>query len=244
MKRNVNLTNCTTFSLAWLLSWSLAAFFATPFVTALAGEDEVIVGHSGSGQLKVEVGFEAPLGLEVSVFPGFPGYATGEVGFHSAPFDEPAEDLFQLSSGADLRFILVAKDAGMEVLNDHGSAFMQVGETFYLGIAPFDEHPLWDLVSGTPGNSYSLTLKIRDVNGVYTESDPFVLSFTPNPPVMSIQPAAPGFVTVSWAPATSGFVLQMASGLNPSSWTNAPSGSTNPVTVATSPGAMFFRVRR
>src|SRR6516165_8353865 len=75
--------------------------------------DEIVVGHGAAGQLKVEIGFEQPLGLPVSVFPGSPGYATGEAGFHSAAIDEPANDFFQLSPTADFRLILLAKDAGM-----------------------------------------------------------------------------------------------------------------------------------
>jgi hypothetical protein len=207
-------------------------------------EDEMNVGHSAAGQLKVQVDFEQPLGLPVSVFPGSPGYATGEVGFHSAPSDDPANDFFQLSPAPDLRFILVAKDPEIEVWNDHGSAYMAVGESFFCGTAPFDTHPLWNLVSGRPGVSYSLTLKLHDVNGVYSDSDPIVLTFTPEPPLLAIKPAAPGFVTISWEPATPGLVLQFSPALLPAAWTNAPSGATNPVTFKISTPARFYRLNK
>lgn len=47
-----------------------------------------------------------------------------------------------------------------------------------MGVSPFDTHPVWNLVKGTPGNAYSLTLKFRDLDGVYPDSAPFVVSFT------------------------------------------------------------------
>ena len=202
------------------------------------------IGRSASGQLKVKVEFIQPLGLEVSTIPGFPGYATGDVGFHSAAPDEPADDFFELSPLADIRFILLAKEPGMEVWNDTGSAPMRLGESFYMGTAAFDTHPIWDIVSGIPGQTYSLTLGIHDVNGVHLDSEPLVLQFTPTPPVLSITPAAPGFATISWTPATSGFVLQSSTTLPGGVWTDAPSGETNGVTIALSAPARFYRLRR
>jgi hypothetical protein len=205
-------------------------------------EEEIHVGRNMSGQLKVEVGFSL-LGLEASVFPGVSGYATGAAGIHSADFDEPGNDFFQLSPAADSRFVLLAKDAGMEVWNDTFTGFMAVGDNFFIGQAPFDTHPIWNIVNGTPGKSYSLTLKVRDLNGIYTESEPFTLSFTPTPPVLTISNASPGFVTISWTPDTRGFVLQSTSALLPAAWSNAPSGPTNPITLPTSETAQFYQVR-
>lgn len=213
---------------------------ATSFVAP--AEDEMVIGRDSLGQLKVQVGFEQPLGLPVSAFPGWPGYATGEVGFHSAAFDEPTNDFYQLSAASDLRFILLAKDHGMEVLNDHGSAYMNVGESFFIGSPAFDTHPLWDLVTGQIGGAYSLTLQIHDVNGIYSDSDPVVLSFTPAPPLLTIQKTAPGFVTVSWSPTAPGLVLQFSPTLNSPSWTNAPSGTNNPATLPATLSAGFFRL--
>jgi hypothetical protein len=212
--------------------------------SAQADEEEMIVGRNVAGKLKVDVTFAQPLGLPVSIFPGITGYATGEVGLHSAASDDPTNDFFQLSSAVDLRLILLSKDPGMEVWNDHGSAYMEPGEAFFIGAPAFDTHPVWDLVGGTPGMSYSMTLKVIDLNGVYTESEPFVVSFTPNPPILTITPAAPGFVTLSWTPATAGLVLQVAPALEASTWTNAPSNGTTPITLPTSSGAQFFRVSR
>jgi hypothetical protein len=210
----------------------------------VSAEVEIEVGHNTANQLVVQIGFNQPLGLPVSVFPGWPGFATGEVGLHSAAADDPAGDFFQLSPAADFRFMLVSKDPGMEVLNDHGSAYMSIGESFFIGTAPFDTHPLWNITNGIAGSPYSITIKVHDLNGVYSDSAPVTMIFTPDPPVLSIIKAAPGFVTLSWAPPTPGFVLQSALAVMPLVWSNAPSGTTNPATIRLGSSAKLFRVKR
>jgi hypothetical protein len=66
-----------------------------------------------------------------------------------------------------------------------------------------------------------------------------------NLPELRMAPCAPGFATLSWAPATSsGFVLQYADRLAPSNWAGAPSGAMNPVTISTTNAARFYRVSR
>jgi len=223
-------------------SWLLTALVAASALRA-AAEDDLLVGRNAAGQLKLEIGFAQPFRL-ATIFPGVPGYATGEIGFHSAAFDDPDHDFFQLSPMADFRFVLLAKDPGIEVWNDHGSGFLAVGESFFMGTAPFDTHPFWNIVNGQPGRVYSLKLTVHDVNNLYADSLPFVLSFTPAPPVIAIATAAPGLVTLSWTPATPGFVLQFAPALWPAAWTNAPTGATNPITLPSpSPGG-FYRVGR
>ena len=143
----------------------------------LAHEQAIIVGSSESGQLKVHADFEQPVILPVSVFPGITGYAFGELGIHSAAADEPDEDLFTLSSAASLQFILLAKDPGAEVWNDHGSAYLPVGGTFFVGEPIFDTHPVWNIPNIRQINPRSLTLMFHDMNGIYDDSDPVTLSF-------------------------------------------------------------------
>jgi hypothetical protein len=65
---------------------------------------------------------------------------------------------------------------------------------------------------------------------------------TPGAPVLTITPATPGFATVSWSPATPGFVLQETWSLTPGTWTNAPSGTSNPATVPATLPARFYRL--
>lgn len=66
-----------------------------------------------------------------------------------------------------------------------------------------------------------------------------VIALTPK---LSIAATVPGTVTLSWTPNTPGFILQETLSLSPASWTNSPSGSTNPVTLPVVPPAKFFRL--
>src|SRR5437660_440838 len=50
-------------------------------------------------------------------------------------------------------------------------------------------------------------------------------------PTLTIVPAAAGQATISWVPATPGFVLQETWSLSPANWTNSPSGPSNAVLV-------------
>jgi len=63
-----------------------------------------------------------------------------------------------------------------------------------------------------------------------------------NAPTLTIVPATPGNATISWTPNTPGFVLQQTALLNPSDWTNAPSGATNPVVVPAALPTRFYRL--
>jgi hypothetical protein len=67
---------------------------------------------------------------------------------------------------------------------------------------------------------------------------------TSNAPTLFIAPGVPGFATISWVPPTPGFVLQVSPAISPASWTNAPSGATNPVTVPASLPARFYRLHK
>ena len=67
-----------------------------PVASQARAEEEILAGRNAAGQLRIEVGYAQPLALPVSVFPGIPGYATGELGFHSTIIDDPANDFFQL----------------------------------------------------------------------------------------------------------------------------------------------------
>ena len=188
-------------------------------------ETVILVGHNTAGELIVDSDFPQPVVLPASIYPGISGYATGELGLHSTVLDDPTEDLFQLSTATDFRMILLAKDSGMEVWNDSGSGYMATNELFYVGPSPFDTHPVWNLVNGISGHAYSLTLKLRDLNGVYPDSAPFVLSFTPEQIryPLSIKPIDSLHSMVSWPTNATGLELQSSASLA-ADWSTVTNG--------------------
>lgn len=67
---------------------------------------------------------------------------------------------------------------------------------------------------------------------------------TPGAPTLVITRGAPGFATISWSPATPGFVLQQSDSLTTPNWFNAPSGAANPTTVPATLPSKFYRLRK
>jgi hypothetical protein len=62
-------------------------------------------------------------------------------------------------------------------------------------------------------------------------------------PFLSITQVAPGWTRISWTPTNApGFVLQVTPSLRPTTWSNAPSGASNPVLVPTPVPATFYRL--
>jgi hypothetical protein len=67
---------------------------------------------------------------------------------------------------------------------------------------------------------------------------------TPGAPLLSIVPAGPGQATISWLPATPGFVLQENLSLTTTNWVNSPSGATNPILVPAALPTKFYRLHK
>jgi hypothetical protein len=237
-------------SLRNIVCLTLAMVVELCVVRGLA-EEEILAGRSAGGQLKVNIDFIQPLVLEASVFPGISGYATGELGFHSTILDDATNDFFQLSTAADFRFILLAKDAGMEVWNDTGSGYMGTNDTFFIGPAPFDTHPIWNIVNGTPGNAYSLILKLHDVNGIYPDSLPFTLSFTPVQILhrINLEQVDPLHAVLSCTANATGWDLESAASVTATNWvlvTNVPviAGTNFSLRITTVETQQFFRLHK
>jgi hypothetical protein len=226
-----------------------ATLIAAMMALAANGEEEILVGRNATNQIEVQVGFVEPMALPASVFPGISGYATGELGLHSNSLNDTNNDFFPLSTAADFRFILLAKDPGMEVWNDTGSGYMAVGEMFYVGQPPFDTHPIWNLVAGTSANTYSLTLEMRDLNGIYPDSAPFTLSFTAVPYEITIQQVDPAHVSLLWTTNVHGWNLATAPAPDATNWmviTNTPAivGTNYSLSIATADSQQFFRLHQ
>jgi Tol biopolymer transport system component len=62
------------------------------------------------------------------------------------------------------------------------------------------------------------------------------------PPTLTIVSASAGQATVSWTPATPGFVLQESPSLAPATWTNSASGAQDPVTISENNTTKFYRL--
>ena len=67
---------------------------------------------------------------------------------------------------------------------------------------------------------------------------------TPGAPTLVITLGAAGFASISWSPATPGFVLQQSDSLTNPNWSNAPSGAANPVTVPAALPSRFYRLHK
>jgi hypothetical protein len=168
-----------SFPVRSICSLVLASLAISQRSLARAEELELECGRTAAGQIKVILDFSQPILLPVSIYPGVPGYARADVGVHSTILDEPEEDFFQFSPDANFELILLAKSRGMELWNDHGSGFLPVGGKFFVGPSPFDTHPLWNIPNIRQIGSLALSLKLHDMNGIYSDSDPITLSFKP-----------------------------------------------------------------
>ena len=67
---------------------------------------------------------------------------------------------------------------------------------------------------------------------------------TPGAPLLSIVPTGPGQATISWSPATPGFVLQENLSLTTTNWVDSPSGATNPIIVPATLPTKFYRLQK
>lgn len=115
----------------------------------------------------------------------------------------------------------------------------------------------WSTIDGGGGTSsgggYSVsgTIGQSDAGGPMTNGQysvtggfwamPTAVQVT-NAPTLTISPATPGSILISWTPTTTGFVLQEALSLAPTNWVNSASGATNPVVVPAALPAKFYRL--
>ena len=98
-------------------------------------------------------------------------------------------------------------------------------------------------LSGTIGQPDAGTLS----GGSYTLEGGFwpgiIVPSTGEAPTLFIQQSGVN-VIISWSPGTPGFSLEQSSTLLPLSWGAAPSGGTNPATIAVGSGPTFYRLKK
>ena len=103
-------------------------------------------------------------------------------------------------------------------------------------------------VGGTLGQPDAGTLSGTNASGqTFTLVGGFwgvVAVQTPGAPTLHLTNAAPGFATLWWTPPTPGYVLQETPSLTPATWTNAPSGTNNPVSVPAGRPMKFYRLQK
>jgi hypothetical protein len=115
----------------------------------------------------------------------------------------------------------------------------------------------WSKIAGgggtSTGGSFALsgTVGQPDAGGLLTNTQSSVRGGfwilpqavpTLGAPTLTIVPAGSGQATLSWSPATPGFILQETPSLTPPNWTDSPTGAANPVTVPAVQPAKFYRL--
>jgi T5SS/PEP-CTERM-associated repeat protein len=133
------------------------------------------------------------------------------------------------------RAYLKASNAnGGNQINDFGDQFGGAvalsGNTVVVGAAGEDSNAI-----GVDGNQNDNSASLA--GAAYIFEPPLLLA-----PVLTILGNGPNQVTLSWTPPTSGFVLQESLTLAPLSWSNSPSGQTNPITLPAIEESRFFRL--
>jgi hypothetical protein len=179
-----------TQSVVGVALFAIAAIVARPASSA-AHEVVLDVGRSAAGQIKIRADLSHPLPLGPSIFPGIPGFASGEPAFHSIFVDDPANDLFQPALSSNFQFVITAADPGIGIYTPSGP--VPLNTPVSLGPPVFDFHPVWHIPGGPVGATYNITLKVQDTTGTYTDSAPLVVPFTavPEPHALAILALAP-----------------------------------------------------
>ena len=116
----------------------------------------------------------------------------------------------------------------------------------------------WFKIAGgggaSAGGAYSVSGTIGQPDAGAMSGGPFTLTGgfwalpvavqSSNAPTLLITGGAPGWATISWTPATPGFVLQVSDTLTPPAWTNALSAGTNPVSIPATLPVRYYRLSR
>ncbi|MBU0640763.1 MAG: PEP-CTERM sorting domain-containing protein [Planctomycetes bacterium] len=160
-------------------------------VPALAQHDheDLIIGRTGGGQLKVEFGhWDEAHGLD-PVSGLIEGWAADHPGLAALDVDEPGEDFFTLEPGAQIVFEVMSFDPAFKV---HTPGFADVlddpGDRWLVGDHELHKHPqAWHIDSEDPDYDPQQTVwhaefRFLDVGTTgYTPSDTYTLTFTPVP---------------------------------------------------------------
>ena len=195
---------------------ALAALLAAP--AAGQAHPEILVGRDASGRLHAVFDASAPFALPASRFPGIDGYAEVFPGFSTAIGARATDDFQPVDPQAELSFVLAGADDGIAVWNDRGTAIMAEGQSFRLGKAPFDSHPVWNIAPDRTGGPFTLRLQLRDASGRHADSEVFAPAFALDDGkqvfVCPMQCGGGGYFDAAGRCSTCGMALKLLSGRN------------------------------
>jgi hypothetical protein len=170
-------------SVVFLPSVAREQLTASPVWSGPVHEEDVIVGRSAGGQLRVEHNGETTLLPPVNGL--INGWALDEPGFLGLSKDEPLEDFFVLEDGAQIQLEVLSFDLAFQGWTPgFASIFHLPGDVWTIGGAEFDEHPTWHINSDHPGFDpnqveWQATFRLLDVGSTaYNPSEPITLTFT------------------------------------------------------------------
>ena len=107
-----------------------------------------------------------------------------------------------------------------------------------IDISLFLDQPL----TPTNGAPLDLTRSKYDIGGDGFYAGVFISgAISPVHVNLTASASTPGLVTLAWTPDIPGFILQQTPTLTPPSWTNAPSGSSNPSAPPLTASPTFYR---
>lgn len=173
---------------AILLSLSSCVMFGiatAPVLGQHQHEGDVVIGRSGSGQLKLEADLDHVRVLE-DVNGLLNGWAGDEPGFEALLEDEPDEGFYRLASGAQIWLEGISLDPALKVHNPLNPSLLidSPGDQLFLGDHELHDHVIWHVDSLDTGFNplqtvWYGTFKLVDKGTTaYADSDPFTLGFT------------------------------------------------------------------
>ena len=146
-----------------------------------AAAHETFVAQNADNQLifVLDEHLEVPVPLDVSAFPGIPGFAADEPGL--VALEESIDGADPINPLSEIELIFLGGDPEIQMWGEGADDPLAPGETLYLGLAPFHVHAIWNIHNGQLGGVYELNFQFRDRSGIAMTSEPVSLSFTAVP---------------------------------------------------------------
>lgn len=161
---------------------------------AWADHEDITIGRSNTGQLKILFEFD-----EVQVLPGsplaqLPGWAKNHPAIVSAEEDNPRENFFMLDEHAEIVLEVLAFDPAFKGWTEGlDGTFHKPADVLPLGAPEFHYHAWWHIDSSDPNfdpnqSLWHATFRVLDRSGLYTLSDAYTVTFSnvPEPGALTL----------------------------------------------------------